>query len=163
MDTWYKRHPVMGKSLDPASHLFLFKIFRGIHCFCCAQLRANPITGALSCRGPRTVAGAPPTRFAIRATAPVSPAPVLDEPPVHEAPPPPPHPQRERARCCHVPGSAMCCSLGDHCEALVFVDQSCCRAGLPPLGPARIGPPCTAFARESFYHHDIVRPRQQGR
>jgi hypothetical protein len=57
---------VIGKSLDPASTFLC--LFRGIHCLCCVQLSGNQITGALSCRGPRTVAGAPRTRFAIHAT-----------------------------------------------------------------------------------------------
>ena len=69
--------------------------------------------------------------------------------------------ERERARCCHVPGSAMCCSLGDHCEARVFVDQSPLPRG-PPPGPAGIGPPCTALAREFLRYRRIVRLANKG-
>jgi hypothetical protein len=94
--------------------------------FCCVQWPARPR----------------PTRFASGAPDPVSPA-----------PPPSSHPsstrhsfmrrpdgrpqsssRRERARSCHVPGTAMCCSLGDHSEARVSVDQSCCRPASTEAG-----------------------------
>jgi hypothetical protein len=91
-----------------------FCLFRGIHCFCCVQLSGNPITGALSCRGPRPVAGEPPRALRFARRDPGSPAgPVLDDDePATGSRGRGPDPYRERARPCHVPGSAMCCSLG---------------------------------------------------
>lgn len=58
----------MGKSLGPGASHFIFVYSMASHCFCCAQLSGNPIAGALSCRGPRTVAGESPRalRFAQR-------------------------------------------------------------------------------------------------
>jgi hypothetical protein len=47
-----------------------------------------------------------------------------------------PRHERERARSCHAPGSATCCSrsLGDHCEGRFFVPQNYCHRAFSEAG-----------------------------